>query len=76
MRKKIIKELKIKNPQLTLIEIENVLDIFTKKSSKIKLRWVTKAFSHYQLFLPKIHSFEKMEMAIQAIFDGSYSPNV
>ena len=30
MRKKIIKELKIKNPQLTLIEIENVLDIFTK----------------------------------------------
>ena len=29
MRKKIIKELKIKNPQLTLIEIENVLDIFT-----------------------------------------------
>ena len=30
MRKKIIKELKIKNPQLTIIETENVLDIFTK----------------------------------------------
>ena len=29
-RKKIIKELKIKNPELSIIEIENVLDIFTE----------------------------------------------
>ena len=29
-RKKIIKELKIKNSELSIIEIENVLDIFTE----------------------------------------------
>ena len=29
-RKKIIKELKIKNPALTILEIENILDIFTE----------------------------------------------
>ncbi|MEC7168829.1 MAG: HU family DNA-binding protein [Pseudomonadota bacterium] len=29
-RKKIIKELKIKNPGLTILEIENILDIFTE----------------------------------------------
>ena len=28
--KKIIKELKIKNPELTIIEIKNILDIFTE----------------------------------------------